>query len=217
MSDRDPLPARTFYDLRQRRLKLLDDIGITRRVRRNVARCRVTMLMRAPAEADRGAILTISSRNRHPGLDGSAAMSAAGALRQLDEARIWCQGQPRPAAPLAMTLARAAAAVQGRLGRHLSIRPAIAERSPAQRRAVFSIVRLYRRLANGAADRSRRESDLLTSDPPTMVDAAADAELVVVPGLGHAPELTEPEATAAIDRFLRRLAPAEHRRQEPTS
>ena len=35
-----------------------------------------------------------------------------------------------------------------------------------------------------------------------MKEAAPDAQLAIVHGIGHAPELSEPEAAAAIDRFL---------------
>ena len=35
-----------------------------------------------------------------------------------------------------------------------------------------------------------------------MVDTHPDAELVTVPDVGHAPDLGEPAAVAAIDRFL---------------
>ena len=51
-------------------------------------------------------------------------------------------------------------------------------------------------------------SDLLTdATAHAMVEALADAELVTVPGVGHAPELNEPEVVAAIDRLLERVAP----------
>jgi pimeloyl-ACP methyl ester carboxylesterase len=49
-------------------------------------------------------------------------------------------------------------------------------------------------------------SDLLTAaSAERMRQAAPDAAFAVVPGVGHAPELTEPEAVAAIDEFLRRI------------
>ena len=35
-----------------------------------------------------------------------------------------------------------------------------------------------------------------------MQSVAAGMRLVTVPGVGHAPELSEPEAVAAIDEFL---------------
>ena len=48
-------------------------------------------------------------------------------------------------------------------------------------------------------------SDLLSpSGAQAMLEAHPDAVLVTVPGVGHAPELTEPEAVAAIDRLLDR-------------
>ena len=48
-------------------------------------------------------------------------------------------------------------------------------------------------------------SDLLAADvAESMAEALPDAELVVVPGVGHAPVLDEPEAIAGIDRLLAR-------------
>lgn len=49
-------------------------------------------------------------------------------------------------------------------------------------------------------------SDLLSDETArAMADAHPDAELVTVPGVGHAPDLVEPEAVAAIDRLLSRM------------
>jgi len=46
-------------------------------------------------------------------------------------------------------------------------------------------------------------SDLLTPETVSRMQIAApDMKLAVVPGVGHAPELNEPEAVAAIDAFL---------------
>lgn len=48
-------------------------------------------------------------------------------------------------------------------------------------------------------------SDLLAAEVArSMAEALPDAELVVVPGLGHAPALDEPEAVGGIDRLLER-------------
>ena len=50
------------------------------------------------------------------------------------------------------------------------------------------------------------KSDLLSEDATDkMRKAAPAAKFVIVPGVGHAPELDEPEALAAIDEFLDRL------------
>lgn len=47
------------------------------------------------------------------------------------------------------------------------------------------------------------KSDLLTAETAAkMQDIAPDATFAVVEGVGHAPELNEPEAVAAIDAFL---------------
>ncbi|MFL6742892.1 MAG: alpha/beta fold hydrolase, partial [Sphingomicrobium sp.] len=46
-------------------------------------------------------------------------------------------------------------------------------------------------------------SDLLSAEAlDKMRSAAAAMKSVVVPGVGHAPDLSEPEAVAAIDEFL---------------
>ena len=46
-------------------------------------------------------------------------------------------------------------------------------------------------------------SDLLSAEAAAKMQAAApNAKFAVVPGVGHAPELDEPEAVAAIDSFL---------------
>ena len=50
------------------------------------------------------------------------------------------------------------------------------------------------------------KSDLLTAATAAkMQQAAPGMTLAIVPGVGHAPELSEPEAVAAIDAFLARL------------
>ena len=50
------------------------------------------------------------------------------------------------------------------------------------------------------------KSDLLSAEALDRMHAAAPAmESVVVPGVGHAPDLSEPEAVAAIDMFLGEL------------
>ena len=50
-------------------------------------------------------------------------------------------------------------------------------------------------------------SDLLSADAAKEMQAAApNAKFVTVPGVGHAPELDEPEAVAAIDAFLDSLS-----------
>jgi pimeloyl-ACP methyl ester carboxylesterase len=51
------------------------------------------------------------------------------------------------------------------------------------------------------------KSDLLTAETAAKMQALAPGmKLAVVPGVGHAPELGEPEAVAAIDEFLDSLA-----------
>jgi pimeloyl-ACP methyl ester carboxylesterase len=51
------------------------------------------------------------------------------------------------------------------------------------------------------------KSDLLTAATAAkMQSVAPDARVAVVPGVGHAPELNEPEAVAAIDEFLDSLS-----------
>ena len=74
--------------------------------------------------------------------------------------------------------------------------------------AAFDMWPLYRRLGQAPLLIVRGEnSDLLTrATAKAMLDAAPGAQLVTVPGVGHAPELTEPAAVAAIDDFLARFA-----------
>jgi pimeloyl-ACP methyl ester carboxylesterase len=58
-------------------------------------------------------------------------------------------------------------------------------------------------------------SDLVsTSAAEKMQQATPDAKFAVVPGVGHAPELNEPEAAAAIDSFVAELR-SRFERQEP--
>ena len=49
-------------------------------------------------------------------------------------------------------------------------------------------------------------SDVLPADAAARMADRAGAELVTVPGVGHAPALDEPEAVAAIERLLARVA-----------
>ena len=71
----------------------------------------------------------------------------------------------------------------------------------------FDMWPLYRRLGQVPLLIVRGEqSDLLAAAAAkAMLDAAPGAQLVTVPGVGHAPELTEPAAIAAIDSFLGRF------------
>lgn len=49
-------------------------------------------------------------------------------------------------------------------------------------------------------------SDLLSADvAQRMRDSIPGAELVTVPGVGHAPDFDEPESVAAVDRLLQRV------------
>ena len=68
----------------------------------------------------------------------------------------------------------------------------------------FDMWPLYRRLGGKPLLIVRgAKSDLLSrATAKAMLDAAPGARLVTVPGVGHAPELTEPAAVAAIDSFL---------------
>jgi pimeloyl-ACP methyl ester carboxylesterase len=50
------------------------------------------------------------------------------------------------------------------------------------------------------------KSDLLTAETAAkMQSVAPHMRLAIIPGVGHAPELSEPEAVAAIDEFLASL------------
>jgi pimeloyl-ACP methyl ester carboxylesterase len=67
---------------------------------------------------------------------------------------------------------------------------------------------LFRALAQKPLLILRGEHSDLLSEPgaAAMLEAAPQAELVTVPGVGHAPYLDELEAEAALDRFLARWA-----------
>ena len=71
----------------------------------------------------------------------------------------------------------------------------------------FDMWPLYRKLGDAPLLIVRGElSDLLSAPvAQAMVVANPAAELVTVPGVGHAPVLSEPEAIAAIDRLLDRV------------
>lgn len=71
-------------------------------------------------------------------------------------------------------------------------------------RAAFDMWPLYLQLGESPLLIVRGEnSDLLSPETAAaMIDAVPGARLVTVPDVGHAPELTEPAATAAIDSFL---------------
>jgi pimeloyl-ACP methyl ester carboxylesterase len=66
---------------------------------------------------------------------------------------------------------------------------------------------LYRQLAQVPLLILRAEhSDLLSPATAAMMrDTAPDSTLATIPGVGHAPELSEPAAVAAIDEFLKRF------------
>ena len=66
---------------------------------------------------------------------------------------------------------------------------------------------LYCALAGGPLTILRGEqSDLFTREiAERMAEMIPDAELVTVPGVGHAPDFDEPEAIAAVDRLLQRV------------
>jgi pimeloyl-ACP methyl ester carboxylesterase len=50
-------------------------------------------------------------------------------------------------------------------------------------------------------------SDLFSAETcQSMMERLRNAEAVIVAGVGHAPLLTEPEAAAAIDRLLAKVA-----------
>ncbi len=73
----------------------------------------------------------------------------------------------------------------------------------------FDLWPLYKKLESAPLLIVRGElSDLLSpSAAQAMLEAHPNAELVTVPGVGHAPELNEAEAVAAIDRLLEKVAP----------
>jgi pimeloyl-ACP methyl ester carboxylesterase len=73
--------------------------------------------------------------------------------------------------------------------------------------SAFDMWPLFRQLGKAPLLVLRGEnSDLLTPETAAkMLDAAPRAALVTVPAVGHAPDLTEPAATAGIDAFLSQI------------
>jgi pimeloyl-ACP methyl ester carboxylesterase len=71
----------------------------------------------------------------------------------------------------------------------------------------------YRALAGRPVLVLRGEYSDLLSDPVAerMATEIPDVEIVTVPGVGHAPDLDEPEAVAAIDRLLERVLKAKEK------
>ena len=229
-SDRDPLPARyvpTTYATDV--LKLLDDIEIDQAVFVGTSLGGLVTMLIASIQPERiaAAILNdIGPDIDQAGLDRIRSyVGRPVRFASWDEAADYVAGVNRglPASFGHDDWLRAARRLCKEDGDGIVFDYDLAIAEPFNQRndgaVAFDMWPLYRKLANAPLLIVRGEkSDLLTSDTAkAMVDAAADAELVVVPGLGHAPELTESEATAAIDRFLRRLAPSEHGRQEPPS
>ena len=96
-----------------------------------------------------------------------------------------------------------------------AIRAAPADASP------IDLWPLFRALAGIPALLVRgAHSDLLSEETARRMAAEVSSlELAMVPGVGHAPTLEEPEAEAAIDRLLARIDQAESsaRTAEPTS
>ena len=78
---------------------------------------------------------------------------------------------------------------------------------PGEEQPHFDMWPLYRQLGCAPLLIVRGErSDLLSDEAADrMVQAVPGASLATVPGVGHPPELTEPAAAAAIDRFLARF------------
>jgi pimeloyl-ACP methyl ester carboxylesterase len=65
----------------------------------------------------------------------------------------------------------------------------------------------YRALAGRPVLVLRGELSDLLSDTVAdrMASEIADVEIVTIAGVGHAPDLSEPDAVAAIDRLLQRV------------
>ncbi|MEO5611247.1 MAG: alpha/beta hydrolase [Sphingomicrobium sp.] len=221
MSDRDPEPAHylpTIYaaDI----LQLLDELEIAQAVFVGTSLGGLVTMLIAAMQPQRIAATILNDVG--PELDQSGIdrirnyVGKAVRFRDWDEAAQYISGVSRglPASNSHDDWVRAARRVgrQDGDGIIFDYDNAIAE--PFNQRndgaaPAFDLWPLYKKLDGAPLLIIRGElSDLLTpSAAHAMVEAHSDAELVTVPGVGHAPELNEPEAVAAIDQLLHRIAP----------
>ena len=219
MSERDPEPARylpTTYAADV--LQLLDELEIDQAMFVGTSLGGLVTMLIAAAQPQRIAATILNDVG--PELDQSGIdriRSYVGKpvrFRDWDEAADYVAGVNRglPASNSHDDWVRAARRVGKEDGDAVILDYDMAIAEPFNQRndgaaPAFDLWPLYQKLEGAPLLIVRGElSDLLSeSAAQAMVAAIPGAELVTVPGVGHAPELNEPEAVAAIDRMLQRL------------
>jgi pimeloyl-ACP methyl ester carboxylesterase len=222
MSDRDPQPERylpTTYAADV--LQLLDELEIDRAIFVGTSLGGLVTMLIAASQPQRIAATVLNDVG--PELDQSGIdriRSYVGKpvrFRDWDEAAEYISGVNRglPASNSHDDWVRAARRVGKEDGDGIIFDYDMAIAEPFNQRndgaaPAFDLWPLYRKLDGAPLLIVRGElSDLLSpSAAQAMVEAHPEAELVIVPGVGHAPELNEPEAVAGIDRLLAKVAPA---------
>ena len=221
MSDRDPQPARYLpptyaADV----LQLLDELGIERAVFVGTSLGGLVTMLIAATQPERIAATVLNDVGPEidqTGIDRIRSYVGQGVrFRDWDEAAEYISGVSRglPASNSHDDWVRAAQRVAKEDGDGIAFDYDMAIAEPFNQRndgtaPAFDLWPLYKKLDGAPLLLIRGElSDLLSaSAAQAMVEVLSDAELVTVPGVGHAPELNEPEAVAAIDRLLERFAP----------
>lgn len=222
MSDRDPQPERylpTTYAADV--LQLLDELEIDRAIFVGTSLGGLVTMLIAATQPQRIAAAILNDVG--PELDQSGIdrirnyVGKPVRFRDWDEAAEYVAGVNRglPATNGHDDWVRAARRVGKQDGDGIIFDYDMAIAEPFNQRndgaaPAFDLWPLYKKLGHAPLLIIRGElSDLLSaSAAQAMVEALAGTELVTVPGVGHAPELNEPEAVAAIDRLLNRVAPA---------
>jgi pimeloyl-ACP methyl ester carboxylesterase len=216
-SERDPQPERylpTTYA--QDVLKLLDELGIDRAIFVGTSLGGLVTMIVASIEPQRIAAAVLNDVG--PQLEDSGIERIRGYVGKAVEFRNWSEAAAYvagingnlPASYGSDDWLRAARRLcredGGSVVFDYDMAIADAFNAPTDGPA-FDMWPLYRQLAQVPLLILRAEhSDLLSPATAAMMrDAAAGAMLVTVDGVGHAPELTEPTAVAAIDEFLARF------------
>jgi pimeloyl-ACP methyl ester carboxylesterase len=220
MSDRDPVPARylpTTYAADV--LQLLDELAIDRAVFVGTSLGGLVTMLIAAAQPQRIAATVLNDVG--PELDQSGIdrirnyVGKPVRFGDWDEIADYISGVNRglPASNSHDDWVRAARRVGKEDGDgitfdyDMAIAEVFNQRNDGAAPA-FDLWPLYRKLDGAPLLLIRGGlSDLLSpSAAQRMVETHPDAELVTVPGVGHAPELNELEAVAAIDRLLSKVA-----------
>jgi pimeloyl-ACP methyl ester carboxylesterase len=221
MSDRDPEPARylpTTYAADV--LQLLDELEIDQAVFVGTSLGGLVTMLIAATQPQRIAATILNDVG--PEIDQSGIdriRSYVGKpmrFRDWDEAADYVAGVNRglPASNSHDDWVRAARRVGKDEGDGIIFDYDMAIAEPFNQRndgaaPAFDLWPLYKKLDGAPLLIVRGElSDLLSdSGAQAMVEAIPGAELVTVPGVGHAPELNEPKAVAAIDQLLAKVGP----------